>query len=464
MTDATQSSAPPIRFGLRRRIIVRFAAIGLVLSTLFGVFTYVTVRQQLLRDRAENSIEQADSDSRLVFTALQGGIANPTQVLASLRPRVRSTPLLLRDQEWFAASLQVRPEDLPQALVDMVLEGQPARQRVLIQDLRPALIVGIPDPAGTGGYFEVYSLTDVQQTLQTIGQVLVIAGMMSTAAGVLLGGWMARRVVQPLRQVTAVARRIADGALETRLDEGIDDDLALLTNSFNRMADTVQERIAREERFASDVAHELRTPLTSVITSLAVLDGRRSELSPGGRQALDIIEADVERLRQTVADLTELAKLDAGVVTVEMESAPLTAVVSTILNRLRRDQVVVDADRASVGAMVVVDERRLERALFNLIENADTHGGGVHRIVIRSDDRTARIAVEDDGPGLEPSEVDRIFERFARGSTGAGRAVGSGLGLAIAMENVELQGGRMWGENVEGGGARFVIELPVEVS
>ena len=123
------SQPAPIRFGLRRRIIVRFAAIGLVLSTLFGVFTYVTVRQQLLRDRTEISIEQASADSLLVFTALQGGTANPTQVLASLRPRVRSTPLLLRDGEWFAASLQVRPEDLPPALVELVSEGQPARQR-----------------------------------------------------------------------------------------------------------------------------------------------------------------------------------------------------------------------------------------------------------------------------------------------------------------------------------------------
>ncbi|MDH3249343.1 MAG: HAMP domain-containing histidine kinase [Acidimicrobiia bacterium] len=454
--------APPIRFGLRRRIIIRFAAIGLIISTLFGVFTYVTVRQQLLRDRTEISIEQAAADSRLVFSALQGGTSNPTQVLAALRPRVRSTPLLLREGEWFAASLQVRPEDLPDDLVALVVDGQPARQRVRIQDVRPVLVVGIPEARRSGGYFEVYSLRDVEESLQTVGRVLVLAGLVSTAAGVLLGGWMAGRVVQPLREVTAVARRIADGALETRLDESIDDDLALLTNSFNRMADTVQERIAREERFASDVAHELRTPLTSVMTSLAVLEGRRDELSVGGREALGIIGADVERLRQTVADLTEIAKLDAGVVTVELEPAPVTAVVASILNRLRRDQIIVDADRASVGAMVVVDERRLERALFNLIENADTHGGGVDRIVIRSDDRAACIAVEDDGPGLEPSEVDRIFERFARGSTGAGRAVGSGLGLAIAAENVELQGGRMWGENIEGGGARFVIELPVE--
>ena len=458
-----QAAQPaPIRFGLRRRIIVRFAAIGLVLSTLFGVFTYVTVRQQLLRDRTEISVEQASADSRLVFTALQGGTANPTQLLASLRPRVRSTPLLLRDGEWFAASLQVRPEDLPSDLVDLVNDGQPARQRVRIQEVRPALIVGIPAADGTGGYFEVYSLLDVEQSLRTIAQVMVLAGLLSTAAGVLLGGWMARRVVQPLRDVTAVARRIANGAIETRLDERIDDDLAVLTNSFNRMVDTVQERIAREERFASDVAHELRTPLTSVITSLAVLDGRRDELSPGGQQALDIIGADVERLRQTVADLTEIAKLDAGVVTVELEAAPVTAVVASILNRLRREGLTVDSDRASVDTMVRVDERRLERALFNLIENAENHGGGASRLVIRSDDRTARIGVEDDGPGLAPGEIDRIFERFARGSTGAVRTVGSGLGLAIAAQNVELQGGRVFGENIEGGGARFVIELPVD--
>lgn len=452
-----------LRIGLRTRIIIRFAAIGLLITALVGAITYVAVRQLLLEDREVIATEQATGDARLVTAALRGDQANPSEVLASLRPPARSTPMLLRDGEWYAASLQVRPEDLPAALVALVEEGDAGRQRVLV-DGTPAVVVGVPLPAANGAYFEVFSLADVRRTLATLVRALALAGGVATVSGVLLGGWMARRVLRPLREVTEVARQIADGELETRLNESLDEDLTVLTRAFNRMADTLQSRIALEARFASDVAHELRTPLTSLVTSVAVLEGRRSELSDQGREALDILGDDVERLQRTVADMTEIAKHDAGVVTADLELRPAAAVVAGLLYRIHRADINVDLDRQSTDALIQVDERRLERVLANLIENADSHGGGATRITVRAADSSVRIAVEDQGPGIPEDERSRIFERFARGSTSATtkRHTSSGLGLALARENTVLQGGRIWVEDRRGGGARFVIELRAE--
>lgn len=446
--------------GLRTKIVLRFAAVALVLSVLLGAITYISVRQLLLDDREASSIDQVVGDARLLATAIGSGSANPSEVLASLRPPSRSTPLLNRNGQWFAASLQVRPGDLPDELTSIVLNGEAARQILSIRD-RPVLVVGIPLGENVGSYFEVFSLLDVENTLSTLLQVLILAGATTTVAGVVLGGWMAGRVLRPLREVTAVASQISEGELDSRLDETLDPDLRVLTASFNRMATILSARIAREARFASDVAHELRTPLTALLTSLSVLQGRASELSPGGREALDLLGRDARRLQITAEDLIEVAKHDAGVVTAELEVLPVTVVVNGLLNRIRRPDVNVDIDRGATGAMVCVDERRLDRVLANLVANADTHGGGVSRISVEGGDGVVRIAVEDRGPGVAEHERNRIFDRFARGATArrSGTYAGSGLGLALAAENTRLMAGRIWVEDRPGGGARFVVEL-----
>ena len=443
--------------------MVRFAGVALFLSVLLGVITYVSVRQLLLEDRRTSLVEQAVGDARLVAATLGSGQANPGEVLVSLRPPARSTPLLFHNGEWYAASLQVRPEDLPPPLTTMVMEGSTARQTVGLRG-RPVTIVGVPLGSDLGFYFEVFSLVDVANTLSTLSRVLFLAGTVTTAAGALLGWLIARRVLRPLREVTEVAQQIAAGEMESRLDEGLDRDLEVLTRSFNRMADTLQRRIAREARFASDVAHELRTPLTTLLTSLSVLEGRSDELSPQGQQALELLGRDVRRLERTAADLVEIAKHDAGVVTADLEPLPAATVINRVLNRLRRPDIPVVVDQGAVSSLVHADEARLERILVNLIDNADAHGGGVSRLTVRRVGDRVRIGVEDNGPGVPETERLRVFERFARGSTAQpkDRYDGSGLGLALAAENTILQGGRIWVEDAVEGGARFVVELAAE--
>ena len=455
--------SPRGTLGLRAKIMVRFGAVALFLSVLLGIITYVSVRQLLLEDRRASSVGQAAGDARLVAATLRSGQANPSEVLVALRPPTRSTPLLYHDGQWYAASLQVRPDDLPATLTSLVLEGSAARQTISLRD-RPVTVVGIPLGGDLGHYFEVFSLADVANTLATLSQVLILAGAITTIAGAVLGGLIAQRVLRPLREVTEVARAIAAGDLESRLDERLDKDLAVLTASFNRMADTLQTRIAREARFASDVAHELRTPLTTVLTSLSVLERRRGELSQEGQEALGLLGRDVRRLEGTAADLVEIAKHDAGVVTAELEPLPAPVVINRLLNRLRRPDLPVVVDQNAVRSLIHADEGRLERILINLIHNADTHGGGATRLTVHRVGDRVRIAVEDDGPGVPVEDRDRVFERFARGSSPrpSGRYDGSGLGLALAAENTHLQGGAIWVEDAPGGGARFVVELEAE--
>jgi signal transduction histidine kinase len=255
------------------------------------------------------------------------------------------------------------------------------------------------------------------------------------------------------------AATIAGGSLTARLGPVNDPDLQQLVTSFNGMADAVQERIEREERFASDVSHELRSPITSLSAAVEVLSARSDELSDRNRQALEIIAVQVRRFDRTVLDLLELSRLDAHAGQDNREHLRLGPLVERIATRHGYADVLVVSDLGD-DDMVHVDRRRIERILINLLDNARDHGGGASEILLSSDhDGRVLLIVDDNGPGVGVSERLRIFERFARG-TASRNSVGSGLGLAIVAEHARALGGRAFVDSSPSGGARFVVVIP----
>jgi signal transduction histidine kinase len=134
-----------------------------------------------------------------------------------------------------------------------------------------------------------------------------------------------------------------------------------------------------------------------------------------------------------------------------------------VATRLGDSDFVVDLDRDLDATPLLLDKRRVERILTNLIANAQTHGQGITALRVHREDEFVRITIEDRGPGVAAEDRERVFERFARGSRSRrrGEDKGTGLGLALVAEHVRLHGGSVWVDDVPGGpGARFVVELP----
>jgi signal transduction histidine kinase len=181
---------------------------------------------------------------------------------------------------------------------------------------------------------------------------------------------------------------------------------------------------------------------------------------------LDLLNGEVERFQRLVSDLLEIARLDAGVVAVDLEEVRIADLVTRAADRMsspvRADQVEIAADATDVVAPV--DKRRLMRILANLIDNAAQHGGGLLRVEVTTAPGEVLIAVEDRGPGVPVTERQRIFERFARTSQADRRSSGdgAGLGLSLVAQHVSALRGRVWVEQRPGGGARFVVALPTE--
>jgi signal transduction histidine kinase len=267
-----------------------------------------------------------------------------------------------------------------------------------------------------------------------------------------------------LRRAALAARAIASGELNTRIETTDASDLLVLATSFNSMVDALQDRIAREARFTSDVAHELRSPLTTLATAMSVIESRRDELSDRSQRALDLLTEEVKRFRVLVTDLLEISRVDAKVDALSESLVEVGPLLGNSLENAGAGDVVVTIDEESAHRWLYVDKRRFERIITNLVENAERYGGGVTAVVVDSDDARVRICVDDDGPGVPEDERDRIFDRFARGTLTAGSrglGGGSGLGLALVAEHVKVHNGRVWVEEAPSGGARFVVELPL---
>lgn len=453
------------RLGLRTRVTLAFAFGALLLSVALSALSYGLVRNYLLSEREESAVEETLANARLARDSLRSPEPNLPRILASLRAPTDSPALVFYDDNWFSSSpLAVSRESLPPDLRGVVARGDASRQSYRVEDGEPRLAVGLPIPLVGARYFEIFSLAELERTLDFLGFALLGAGLATTVAGAAVGRWASTRLLRPVADVAQAAAAISGGRLETRLGEVEDPDLTILVSSFNSMVDALQERIERDARFASDVSHELRSPLTTLATSIGVLSSRREEMPERSRAALDLLVADVARFQRLVEDLLEISRFDAGVAELHREEVRLGELVRRAVHATG-DAVPVELSPGAEHLIVAVDKRRLERVIANLVENARNYGGGATRVVVDRGRSVARLAVEDRGPGVAPDEREAVFRRFFRGSASGRRrsgGQGSGLGLALVAEHVRLHGGRVWVENGEDGvGARFMVELPV---
>ena len=473
MRHADQMRIKPLRTlftGLRGRMVLFFSLAAFAAGLLLSVVTYASTRSYLLGQRSEVAQRQAFNNAQLVRSVVATDRDNIADMITNIRSERGGYAIFHLDATETQSSafyaqepLRFTQSDLPNELLRRTLAGATGRQRFTF-DGRPYEGVGVSVPSLGVQYFEAFPLTDVQTTLRTIQTTLVIGVLIITFSAGFLGFSTSRNVLRPLSRVASAANDIATGGLDTRLENESDTDLDQLVSSFNNMADAVQLRIEREQRFASDVSHELRSPVTALSTAVDVLASRRSEFSERNQQAIDITVSQVRRFDRTVMDLLELSRLDAGASESSLEYLRLSDLIERIMSRygfshIPFESTVKGVEPSGIGQdETLIDRRRIERILLNLLENARDHAGGANRVGLDRDGDWFVITVDDSGNGVAISERDRIFDRFARG-TASRNSTGSGLGLAIVREHARALGGDATVASSPRGGARFRVSV-----
>lgn len=289
--------------------------------------------------------------------------------------------------------------------------------------------------------------------------VIAAAALAGLAAAFLLVRWIAR----PINELRETSGRLAAGDLSARSPERGPAELSELSASFNEMAGQVERLFDARRELVAWASHDLRTPIASL---QAMLEAIEDGLVPA-EHYLPQLREQTRLLGLLVNDLFELARIDAGSLTLELRDAELGGIVTSCLRSLEAEaaarKVSLDADVAAGTPAVRCAPDSVSRVLFNLLTNALHHtpSDGSVAVRVRPADDGVEVAVEDTGTGFAGDGVARAFERFWRGDRArtTGQA-GAGLGLAIARGLVEAQGGRIWAENRPDGGARITFTLP----
>lgn len=447
---------------LRGRATLAFAGLALGLTLLLVLGAWFTVTGYLRGQRESTTLAQAVRNAQQVQRSLEGEGVSRAQLLAQLPRSTGSRSLLLVEGEWFTSSLSLGSGEVPDVLREGVVAGTAARQRVELEG-RTHLVVGVPLQAPGQAYFEVFPLSDLEDAYRILSVVLGLALVVVPLASLLLGWRLTRPVMRPLDVVSRAAAAIAAGDLDRRIDTGDDPHLAQLAASFNATADALQRRVVADQRFAADVAHELRTPLTALVGAAHVVASHRGALPAEGREGVDLLRTETERLRRLVEDLLEISRADSGTADAVPEALLLADLVRHSLSQ--EDLPHLRVSTPALTACVRGDRRRLHQVVVNLVDNAHRHGGGVTAVSVEvaGDDAggPVRLLVDDAGPGIGPGERETVFERFVRGRT-AQRSTGpgGGLGLSLVRRHVQACGGSVEVVESPWGGARFVVTLP----
>jgi two-component system sensor histidine kinase MtrB len=453
---------PLARVPVRHRVVAAFALGSVAVSAVVAVATWNLTTGYMLQQREQSVSRQTLVNARLLDTRLTSGSSDLGALLTGLASSPGAAIFVRQPDGWIAggtATDNIDVADMPPALIAAADRGDIARQRLRVGGA-PLVAVAMKLPDSRATYVEVFPLRDLDRIFRFVSLMLLGGVLASGLLGGSIGWWASRRVLRPLTELTAAAARIAHGDLSTRLPERDDKDLGPIAAAFNETAGDLQERVARDARFASDVSHELRSPVTTMAAAMEVLVRRRDEASPAARHAIDLLDADLRRFRRLVGDLLEISRVDQGAFRLSAERLDLAELARYVVARSSTGDRAVPVE-APRPVPVLGDRRRLEQVVSNLVDNAEGHGRGLVRVAVCQADRVARLEVDDAGPGVPVEDRERIFERFARVSDRDRRIedTGSGLGLALVAQHVRLHSGRVWVTDRPGGGARFVVEL-----
>jgi two-component system, OmpR family, sensor histidine kinase BaeS len=306
--------------------------------------------------------------------------------------------------------------------------------------------------------------------------LLVAAGLLAGLTGaLLLFSGLISSMRRPLEELVTAAGRLASGDRSARVEVGGLSETATLGAAFNEMAEELEQEESRREQldrlkdeFVLTASHELRSPLTSVQGFAELLMLERDSLTPRQAETVEVILDNCRHLVRLLNDLLDLARSDAGRLSIQPRPTEVAPLVEDVV-RTMRAQTEAAGQQLSEDVPpglppIEVEPDRIRQILMNLLTNAHeyTPEGASIGVAGRALGAEVEISVSDDGPGIPEEQLQRIFDRFTRGDAGLTQRVGgTGLGLAISKSLAEAHGGSISAESTVGQGSTFRLRLPI---
>jgi len=325
---------------------------------------------------------------------------------------------------------------------------------------------------------------EIDEVLRSERRLIIFMFLVAGLVTLLLSVSLASQIAEPIRRLSAAAEKVRKG-VDNRVEipdfTDRDDEIGHLSGALRDMTQALYKRIDAIESFAADVAHEIKNPLTSLRSAVETLQFARTKEQRD--RLIAVVTQDVKRLDRLISDISDASRLDAELARSHAEPvdvAELLETMATVMNETARPgEAKIRLQRAPLPRgvskrnawRVMGHDVRLAQVVRNLLANARSFSppDGLITIRLRRTRHHVEFAVEDQGPGIPPENLEKIFQRFYTHRPAQYFGQNSGLGLAISRQIVEAHGGRIWAENIVERtargeevirGARFVVRLP----
>lgn len=311
----------------------------------------------------------------------------------------------------------------------------------------------------------ISSLRNVNKIIRNIAEVLMIVGVMVILISGGLSILLANTIIQPLREVTTVAEKMAAGQLKIRSKKRFDDELGKLSDTLNYMAEELIKKEQLKTDFISSISHELRTPLTSIKGWAITLKSDKSNDQQLLIDGLDIIEKESDRLSNMVEELLDFSRFVSGRITLNKDEMDIADSIEQIEKQFRfraQDKdIQYETYYDSNIPHIIADENRIKQVLINLLDNAFkfTPEGGKVILSAKVKGEDVLIEIEDNGCGICEDDLPYIKEKFYKGKNSKSN---SGLGLSICDEIIKLHGGSMEIESELNQGTKVIVSIPIK--
>lgn len=463
-------------YSIRFRLTATFLLIILAVMVIISFYLYNTLERYYMNNFLESLERSGFLASDFVAGQLRGQVDSVRlSALAENMSRQSQARVIFTDQQGVVVGDSLRiggllNQNLDHEIVGAALNGTVSSSIGYSEGIRHQVMqmaVPVKEENGTitGVVFLSASMEEVYRILEDIRRFLFFATVLAMAV---VGGGsviLARRFTNPLQELTAATKKMAEGKLDQHIEFSSGDELGRLAEQFNIMAKKLNYYTSNLKKFAADVAHEVRTPLTTMGLLTKAL--KEHEMEPEQRKDfINDLDSELERLTALVNDLLELSKLEKN--DIEREEVDLNQFLRDLIGdyqyRFVRAGVDLNDEIPDQAIKVCGSPLQMRQAVGNLLDNAlnYTSSGGDVSVLLYRDEPEAVIKVEDTGCGIPEEDLNYIFERFFRVERARSReGGGTGLGLAIVSEIVAKHGGRVWVESELGEGSRFYIALPL---
>jgi len=464
---------------LRFQLIAWYAGLLAGCFALIGGATYLVLQSSLVGALRENQLRRARQVAQLVSEQAQSHQETRVgdEIEARYAPGLNDRFVRVTRSDGTVLYVSEPPKDrsfvpaaLPQVWTKPRVENV---RRQALANGRELLLTSHDVPAPGGGRYLVETgalMDDVQARLRQ-WTIFLAAGLPLVALVAVGGGFfLVKRALSPVDRITASAERISSQNLSERLPvPHTGDELERLSVALNHMIQRLDEAFQYSRRFVADASHELRTPLT-VLRGEIESFVQEPDLPREWRERLGSALEEVERLANIVEGLFAISRLDAGEAQAEwvrFDLAQLTASTADQMYLLAEDKNIKVTCSAANGVWVEGDRARLKQVVVNLLDNAIkfTSPGGSISLIVTSHTGQAVLEVADNGIGIPPEALPRIFERFFRVDKARSRELGgAGLGLSIVKSICAAHHGTVEASSTPGQGSRFRVELPLVLS